>query len=207
MQLSTEGLTGAAAWEIEGPGQAAASLVTDPVDGLVLAAPQYVCDFGDVYHMLPESYQIMASYKAKSLRRIKQGLGFAPLHAVETVRYGTTIDVRFGGGWLPHGGALVLDTSIVTDPGQYGVVFADSTMSASVRSVSVVARDVVRVRLDAVPTGANPRLGFAYWAAAENDDQGRDTGLRCCIRDTDPDACPVSGRLLHNYSISHTVAV
>lgn len=208
MQETTESLSGQAAWEIEGPAQAVADLLSTPAAGIHIAGPQYVCDFGDAFHMLPESYQFMASYKAKAIRRVVyQGIGFKPLYAVEARRNGNRIDVRFAGGWVDHGGAICLDTSWVTDPGNYGVVFADDTMTAVVTNVSVVARDVLRVYLDTAPTGTNPRLGFAWWAAAQNDDQGRDTGLRCCIRDNDPDACPVTGRPLHNYALSHTIAV
>lgn len=200
--------SGDAAFELEGPGRAVSELVSNPVDGIIVAGPQYICTFGDVFHMHPESYNLMSSYCAKALRRHAwQRQPWKPLHAVSAVRSGRRIDVTFAGGWVDRGGGIAIDTGFVTDPGNYGVVFRDGSASASVRDVVVTGRNTLSLYLSAVPTGASPFLGFAWWSATELDNQGRTTGLRCCIRDNDPEGCPITGLPLHNYAISHVIGV
>ncbi|WP_370045464.1 MULTISPECIES: hypothetical protein [Salipiger] len=207
-RMEVSAYSGIAAHQIEGPGQAVADLVQNPDPGVVVSAPQYVFEFGDDYHMLVESYVHSAAYDAKALRRhLYQDMPFRPLFAESVERVGKVIDVTVAGGWVDHGGAITIDTSYVTDPGMFGVVYADDTMSAAVARVEVTGRNRLTVWLTEEPTGATRRLGFAYFSESENDDQGRETGLRCCIRDNDPDACPVSGLPLHNYMISHTIGV
>jgi len=182
------------------------------LSGFILAAPQYVCDFGDQYHMLPASYCFMASHAAKAIRRhLKQGRPWKPLYVSSAVRTGRLIIATVAGGVVDYGGAITIDTSRVTDPGKYGVVYRDSNTgtgsAVTVASVEVLSRNTLAIYLSAVPTGTTPEIGFGNWKAGSETGQGRTTGLRCCIRDNDSEGCPVTGLPLHNYMIGHKVGV
>lgn len=183
------------------------------LSGFILAGPQYVCDFGDQYHMLPASYCLMASYAAKAIRRHKkQSRPWKPLNVISAVRSGKRIDITVAGGVIDYGGAVTIDTTRVSDPGKYGVVFRDSNTGTgsgevSVMSVEVTGRNTLSVYLSGVPSGTTPEIGFGNWKAGSETGQGRLTGLRCCIRDNDSEGCPVTGIPLHNYMIGHKVGV
>lgn len=205
-RMEATGIAGVAAFKLDGPGYAVAEIARGADASKIVAAPQYVCEFGDVFHMVPSSYAFMASHAAKALRRHRLRR-WRPLQAIATAREGDAIDIAFAGGWLDWGGALCLDTSWVTDPGQFGFVFRDGSQSARIQHVAVVDRATVRVRLDKVPTGEAMLLGIGFFASTELDEQGRTTGLRCCLRDNDPAACPVTGRPLHNYPIGQAIGV
>lgn len=204
---------GTGAFQIAGPGAAVSDLGTTMAqDGILVIAPQYICDFGDVFHMRPSGYNLMTAYGAKAVRRhLYQGMPWRPLQAISGQRVGKTVLVTMAGGWLDWGGALALDTSWVSDPGQYGIVFHDratAAATAAVRAVRVIGRDQIEIALSATPGGGEPELlGFAWWRPSALNSQGRTSGLRCCLRDNDPDACAVTGRPLHNYAISHTITL
>lgn len=192
-----------------GPGQAQFTAGTARVN-VVLTHPQYVCDFGDLYHMLPESYQLSGSYLAKAVRRtVYEGQPFKPLYPTAAKRSGRVVTVDFS---VPHG-RLAIDTTRVSNPGNYGVVFRDSadetTGSVSVAGVELHPTNPrqLLVTLTGIPTGPNPQLGFAWWRAGTETLQGRAIGPRTCIRDTDPEACPATGLPLHNYCIASKVGV
>lgn len=205
-RMEATGEAGVAAYRLEGPGWAIANIGRGADATKIVAAPQYICDFGDQYHMMPDSYVFMASHVAKALRRHRVRR-WQPLHAVAAVRTGRAIDITFSGGWLDWGGSLVLDTSWVSDPGQFGFAFRDGTNSAKITGVHVIDQRTIRVILDARPSGAEMSVGIGFFSSSELDGQGRLVGLRCCLRDNDPDGCPVTGRPLHNYPIGQAIGV
>jgi len=196
-------------YTIFGPGDAQGIVgLTDA--RAILTCPQYLGAFIDVYHMTPESYARMDAYAAKATRRhLYEGRPWKPLHMASAVRSGRKIIVTIAGGTVDHGGAIMVDTSIVTDPGQRGLVFRDSSSSARIVAVEIIGRNQLLVWLDAVPTGTGAQIGAAYWApwATSSPAQGPTTGLRTCIRDNDPECCPMTGFALHNYLISQKIGV
>ena len=204
---ATPGGSGLAAFRLDNPGAAAADLVTSPVPGLLITGPQYVAEFGDQFHMLPEWYCVMSALAAKALRRFRQSGVWRPLHMVSASLRGRHVVLRFDGGNIPMGGQVVLDRALVTDPGRCGFVWRDSTMSASVIDVSVTGRAEITLTLSALPTGTAPEVGLAFYGPTENDTQGRASGLRSCVRDTDAEGCPVTGRPLFNFAISQAIGV
>lgn len=174
-------------------------------DKIYLVAPQYTEEFNDVYHFTRESHIFMGSMRAKVIKRVVyEGKPWLPLHPVSAVRTDNRIVVKFH---VPVG-SLVIDDSLVSNPNtsdnKYGVVFKDSIVSARVQTVKVISPDELEVVLDKTPTGTGMNLGFAYYNATDIP-QGRDTGLRTCIRDEDNEGCVVTGRPLHNYCVSSTV--
>lgn len=176
----------------------------------ILCCPQYLGEFIDVYHMTPQSYARMDSYVAKATRRhLFEGRPWNPLHMAAAVRSGRKILVTIAGGMVDYGGAITSDTRRVSDPGNLGFVYRDSTDSAYIVAVEIAGRDQLIIWLNAAPTGSGQELGVAYWApwATSSPAQGPTTGLRSCIRDNDPECCPMTGYPLHNYLISQKIGV
>lgn len=191
-------------YAISGPGEAQGRVWADDAR-FITACPQYLSELIDTYHMPASGSALMGSYAAKAVRRhLYQGMPWRPLHMSTVTRMGRRITVKFAGGWLDYGGKLTVDISRVTDPGKLGFAFADSTMSAAVISAEQVSDTEFVVWLSAEPTGANMRLGLAFWApwATGSFRAGPKTGLRSPIRDNDPECCLTTGIPLHNYPIS-----
>lgn len=194
---------GPLAYRLDGPGWAVANIATGADTTKLTIGPQYPSEFGDQYHMTPNGYDFMATHAAKAFLRNKLRR-WQPLHAKSALRMGRIVELTFGGGWLDWGGALTLDTSLVSDPGAFGFSWYDTAGIITVQNVQVVSRTMVRLVLSAVPVTAGG-VGIAFFAASELDVQGPTTGLRSCLRDNDPAGCPVTGRPLHNYAISQII--
>ncbi|MCB9870760.1 MAG: hypothetical protein H6837_12955 [Planctomycetes bacterium] len=77
-----------------------------------------------------------------------------------TVRLeGAQITVRFHVPETP----LVLDTTSVVDPGNFGFEYTDSSPTPPrIRKVSLVDEDTIRIELDAAPTAAAKFVRYAY---------------------------------------------
>jgi hypothetical protein len=98
----------------------------------------------------------------------------------------------FGGHFA---GSVTIDTSIVTDPGNYGLNFMDDGNGNSVSivpdSVTMISNNQVAFNLSAVPTGSHPRLGTARIPNVQN--IGPIYGPRSCFFDQAPDTCTIGG--------------
>ena len=196
-------------YTIFGPGDAQGIVgLTDP--RAILCCPQYLGEYIDIYHMTSRGYARIDAYAAKATRRhLYEGWSWKPLHMAAAQHSGRKIIVTIAGGMIDRGGAITIDTRLVSDPGQFGFAYRDSANSATIVSVEVVGRNQLCLWLSAIPTGSSPEVGAAYWAtwASSAPAQGPTTGLRTCIRDNDPECCPFTGFPLHNYLISQKIGV
>jgi hypothetical protein len=113
------------------------------------------------------------------------------------------IDVTFN---VPVGD-IALDTSVVSDPGDYGVTWRDAGdgNSVSISTVAVLDTDTLRVTLDGTPTGTAQEIGIAV-SATSGAAPGPTTGARSCIRDGDT---AEDGRsvVLRNYACHQIIDV
>ena len=105
-----------------------------------------------------------------------------PLKPVKITRSGAIITVKFAVPVPP----LVIDTTRVLAQTNYGFEYADDAASATINGVSVVSGDTITITLSTTPTGANPRLRYAYtgvsgaWAGCNQAGSARGN-----IRDSD----------------------
>lgn len=130
-------------------------------DKVVLVGPTYALEY-DVHclHFTSESERRLGEYFAKAYARVViEGRRWEPLTPKTITRQGNVIRATFHVPKPP----LVLDTTRVDDPGNYGFeVSDDSGAPPPITSVAIVAPDTVEIRLGRAPTGANLRLRYAY---------------------------------------------
>jgi hypothetical protein len=175
----------------------------DSAGKVVLVGAKYHLPYvADGVHLTNEGYRHMGEDYAKVYRRvILEGKPWEPVRPHTVSRAGAVVTVKM---FVPSP-PLVLDTTLVTDPGKFGFEWADDgPATPTVASVAVTAPDTVVVTLSAPPTGANPRLRYAYTgiggAAA-----GPTTGPRGNLRDSD--ATPSRGSYpLYNWCIHFEAA-
>lgn len=150
---------------------------------VIVAAPEYILPFRtDGLHFTNQGQRRLAEYFAKAYAEtVMGGRPWEPLRPVAVARNGAVIDVRFHVPAPP----LVLDTTAVTNPGNFGFEFTDASGAPpAIASVALVGADTVRVTLSAAPAGPNMRIRYAFTSIPRNN-PGPTTGPRGNLRDSD----------------------
>src|SRR5262249_46651280 len=135
------------------------------------------------------------------------GQTYSPLRPASVNQSGATVTVQMAG----QVGELVNDCAsgspTVSDPNgtncthcPLGFEWSDASSSAFVQSVAITdaASGVVTVTLNTTPTGSNKKLRYAYSGNAGT--RGPTTGVRGCVRDSDP-AVGLDGSPLYNWLV------
>ena len=174
----------------------------DSAGKVVLVGAKYHLPYvADGVHLTNEGYRHMGEDYAKVYRRvILEGKPWEPVRPQTVTRAGAVVTVKMYVPATP----LVLDTTLVTDPGKFGFEWADDgPATPTVASVALAGPDTVVVTLSAAPTGANPRLRYAYTGIA-GAVAGPTTGPRGNLRDSD--ATPSRGSYpLYNWCVHFEV--
>jgi hypothetical protein len=133
-------------------------------------------------HLNNFAYRWLGEYYGKAYRRVVvEGGTWTPLKPASITRTGAVITARFDVPVPP----LVLDTNRVSDPGNYGFEYWDESGSPpSITAVELTGPDTVQITLAAEPTGANPRLRYAY-TGVPGQPAGPTTGPRGNLHDSD----------------------
>jgi hypothetical protein len=167
----------------------------------VISTPTYMLPYGaDNLHQTALSQKVIGAYHARSYEKaIIEGSGGSGLRVRSTKVTAVTgawlVDVRI----VDPVGSLVFDTSVVSDPGNYGTSVVDSTGAAIAQSSAprITQSDTVRLTLASNPVGGKLRFGFIGGALS-----GPTTGPRCCLRDSAGDRWTFNGgtinRAMHN---------
>ena len=151
-----------------------------PAD-FVCAGPKYWLETADDgEHLTALSSMRAGVMHAGAAAAILRGESWLPTHVYSASRDGAIIDLLVN---TPRG-PLVIDTKNVSDPGNYGLRYVDSTGSATISGV-VVTGNRIRVTLSAVPTGTGGYIGIAD-TGTSGAKGGPTTGPRACLRDSDP---------------------
>jgi hypothetical protein len=168
------------------------------LDSILLVGPKYAVAYAaDGVHLTNEGYRHMGEYYAKAYRRaVLEGHAWRPLAPISISRDGAVITVAF---YVPAP-PLVLDTTLVSDPGSYGFeYFDDSGAPPAITAVALASDETLTVTLQSVPTGGAQRLRYAFTgipgAAA-----GATTGPRGNLRDSDGTVSP-HGYPLYNWCV------
>ena len=148
-------------------------------------------------HLSNEGNRWLGEYYAKVYKKVVvDGQVWTPLKPRSITRNGTVITATFDVPVPP----LVLDTNLVSNPGNYGFEFTDDSGSPPrITSVQVTGPDTVTITLSSVPTGANPRLRYAYTGVPGNP-AGPTTGPRGNLRDSDSTPS-LYGYTLYNWCV------
>lgn len=174
--------------------------------------PNYIFEYQDgtlgtsKAHLQRKDYVVLGEYQGRALYRMLRGFDPLPVYPTATSLSGNVVSITFNVPVQP----LVLDEERVTDPGNYGFEYYDSTSSASVSAVTVNANGVsIDITLDATPSGADKAIRYAYTSVSGNI-PGITTGPRGCLHDSaeqfsyywnNQDGSPVS-YYLRNYSLT-----
>ena len=162
----------------------------------VLVMPKYFLDYSDGIHLTNYHYRVMGEYYAEAVYRQLYGSGWEPLRPTAVTRTNAEVWVTFTGSE----GGLTLDTTTVSDPGNYGFTFTNNAGETNISSVVVTNANTVVVTLSGTPTGANPLLRYAF-NATSTDHAGRLTGARGCLRDQRASVGTVTGTNLYNWCV------
>jgi hypothetical protein len=149
----------------------------------ILVCPKYFLPYSDGIHLTNVGYRLLGAYYGKALHAVMSGAGFTPLRPVSAVRTGDVIVLTVAG----RVGSLVLDTTAVTNPGNFGF---EVTGGGSISAVAIVGNT-----LEITVTGTITRLRYAYTGNGTPNTGGPTTGPRGCLRDSDTTAGYSAGAL------------
>lgn len=174
----------------------------DHPENFICAGPKYWLDYHtDGVHLTGNgSVQLAAMHRAPSDAAI-DGAPWKPTQCTKAVRNGTTVTLTFH----TPSGPLVKDTVNVTDPGNLGIRWIDSTSSASVTAVAVNDDNTVTLTLSTVPTGSSPRVGIAD-IGISGALGGPTTGPRACLRDSNTELDGM-GNPFYNWACHQIISV
>ena len=166
---------------------------------IVMVGPKYTATYvADGVHLTNVGYRVMGEYYAKVYRRIVlEGATWMPLQPRTIKREGTTLTVEFDVPKPP----LVLDTTIVSDPGSFGFEVVDEGKPTKIASVTLAGPTSVKIVLAAAPVG-NVRLRYAFAG-----DAGPKTGARGNLRDSDDTPSQYTMSKLYNWCVHFDEAV
>jgi hypothetical protein len=149
---------------------------------VVLVAPAYTLDWaGDCRHYTSHGERRLGEYFGKAYARIVvEGRRWEPLRPSKVTRAGNVITAKF----LVPVPPLVLDTTLVTDPGAYGFeVVDDAGTPVAVTNVALAGPDTVTLTLAGAPSGKG-RLRYAF-THEPHTCPGATRGPRGNLRDSD----------------------
>lgn len=154
----------------------------DPVNRILIGAKYHLEYAPDGVHLTAHSERQWGCYYGKVFYRVViLGEAWGPLRPL-TVEQETARSV-IATFHVPSG-PLVLDTTLVTDPGDYGFQVQDAGGLKTISSVTQLGQDKVRIAFT-TDLGASPELHYAC-AGDPGDESGPITGPRGCLRDSDP---------------------
>jgi hypothetical protein len=177
---------------------AAATLSASEVDPeIILAGPAYHIWHRDGVHFDADGYRQWGQLFGKVYYKVVyRGESWTPLGPKSIhVHSPRVIVVKFKVPEPP----LVLDTFLVTNPGNYGFQVRDVTGSVPITAVALVNGDTVRLTLGQ-DLGGSPELSYA-WYSTGGDLGGPTTGPRGCLRDSDKTVGVYDSTALYNWCI------
>lgn len=171
---------------------------------IIVVAPTYQLQFApDGLHFTSFSERKLGQYFAHAyVQTTLQGKTWQPLKPKQLYRFDNIVYVKF----LVPSAPIVLDTTNVSDPGNYGFEFADdSGNTPQITRVEIINGDTVKMTLSAVPTG-NKMVRYAWTRNNNGATPGPFTGVRGNLRDTDTTVSEY-GDDLWNWGISFEESV
>jgi hypothetical protein len=160
----------------------------------ILVGPKYFLPYALPVglHLNNQGYRWLGEYYGKVYRKVVvEGAPWTPLKPHQIVRTGAVVTATFDVPVPP----LVLDTNMVSDPGNYGFEYFDESDSPpTITGVELLDDRTVQITLSSVPSGNNPRLRYAYTAIPGNPG-GPTTGPRGNLHDSDSEVSPYSDTL------------
>ncbi len=117
---------------------------------------------------------------------------YLPLHVASGSRVGTTVTLQTAG----KVGNLEIDTSLVSDPGNYGISYRDMAGNAVAVS-SVAVADAAAGTISFTIASAVAGVAEIAMRGTPGASPGANTGPRACFRDNSPETTTVDGSRLY----------
>lgn len=151
-------------------------------DDTRLVQPMYMYDYYDNAHLLGFDSKICGYRFGLAIEQeLITGKKFEPLWSKDVILQGGIGNIFYD----PVRG-LSLDTSLVTDPGNYGMSLLDPDDNPLTLTEVSVHLDRLRIRASGgIPAGSKLRIGFTGGTTGQK--PSRTTGPRCCLRDNQGD--------------------
>jgi hypothetical protein len=162
---------------------------------IFMACPMYMFPYlGDGVHLQSHSSRWVGTYFGKALFHILTEGKFSPLQPQSIVRTGRVITIKFNVQHPP----LVLDTTLVTDPGDYGFEVHSEGVKQTIESVGIINSNTVRIVLDTTPS---EQVTVKYGVGVTGSLAGPTTGARGNLRDSDATANYFDSEVGYDYSL------
>ena len=163
------------------PAQMLAAHIERPGKIVLVGAKYHLPYAADGLHLTNVGYQHMGEDYAKVYKHVVlEGKTWEPIRPKKVTRAGKVITVQF---FVPSP-PLVMDTTIVSDPGKNGFEFAQTGSVVAIESVAIAGADTVTITLASEPTGTNQRIRYAF-TGTSGAKGGPTTGPRGNLRDSD----------------------
>lgn len=161
----------------------------------VFSGPKYQLPYSDTRHLTSAGYRRLGEYHGLAWKRKRAGSVVATFPRT-AVRVGAVITITCDVPVAP----LVIDTSLVTDPGNYGVAYVQTGGTPrTISSVAIAGGNQVIVTLSGDPgSPTSEQVTFALNAATGAGGGGPTTGARCCIHDSTT-TTGIDGTVLRSY--------
>ena len=177
------------------PSAQLAAHVNAPGKIILVGAKYHLPYVADGVHLTNEGYRHMGEDYAKVYRRvILEGKAWEPIRPKTITRSGAVVTVTM---YVPAP-PLVLDTALITNPGNFGFEWVSDAPVPTIASVVLTGADTVVITLSAVP-GANGRLRYAF-TGTSGALGGPTTGPRGNVRDSDTTPSR-NGYALYNWGV------
>ncbi|WAS96752.1 MXAN_6577-like cysteine-rich protein [Nannocystis punicea] len=166
-------------------------------DRIHVVGPKYVFPYVDGVHLTGEGERWLGEYYAKVYRSVLiDGVPWRPLAPRAVTRAGAVVTVDFDVPVPP----LMLDEVLVTNPGNYGFEFTDSSGAPpAIAAVALAGPTRVQLTLAGEPVGGNQRVRYAA-TGVPGQSAGPTTGARGNLRDSDATVSR-HGYTLHNWAV------
>lgn len=167
---------------------------------IICVGPKYFLPYyTDGIHLTAASYARLGSYHARAL---DVGPTWEPLYCTGASRIGAVITLAMN---VPVG-PLVLDTTAVTNPGNYGFTWSQTGgTTRTISSVAILGSSIV-ITLSGDPGAPSASsIGIAA-SGTSGADAGPTAGARCCLRDSAADL-DIDGAAMPNWACQQLVAL
>ncbi|MGO1161745.1 hypothetical protein ACTOV4_07275 [Brucella sp. C7-11G] len=171
-------------------------------DKIICVGPKYMLETNsDGVHLPAAMSARLGCYHARAERNLINGRDTLPLHCTGYEKSGNTIILNMH---VPVG-PLTIDTIVVTDPGNHGISWSQSSGTArSIASVAVNESSIV-VTFDGDVTAATGTLGIAALGIS-GADGGPTTGARSNFRDSATDL-DIDGNVMPNWACHQLIQI
>lgn len=157
----------------------------------------------DGVHLTAASSARLGDFHGRAIRQHLGGSPWLPLHVATAVRSGPSVVLNFAGG----SGDISLDTSLVSDPGNYGIEwFQTGGTPCTISSAAKTGARELTVTLTGDPGSPTvQQIGIAR-TGISGQNGGPTTGPRSCIRDSATDL-DRAGVAMRNYACHQLITV